>query len=88
MNHFGPCIGFVCTCSLYPIEVFKKGNRIRHINCLDMDLIIATNPYENSAGDLELVVSYWNNKYEAYMVAGLDVVWVKKDDRSKWRVIE
>lgn len=88
MEHQSNCIGFVCTCKTSLEQIFKKGNKIRHVNTLDVDLIVHDVRLSDSSDFVELKVWYFNRHYNILIGHGPDPVCISKSDAYKWSVIE
>lgn len=66
--------------------MFKAGNRIRHKNCIDIDLTICS--VNVSTTSIALEVLYWNRHYKAYAWPMTEWVEVKHEDVKNWTIIE
>ena len=67
--------------------IFKKGDRIRHRDCLDIDLIIV----KTVADDINssyLEVYYYNRFYRAIVILKTEIVEIEKEHLDNWLLIE
>ena len=67
--------------------MFHKGERWRHQNCIDVDIIVEKVVYRGP-NYWKLKVFYWNRHYKDIILPTTDLVKIKCEDLSKWKLME
>ena len=66
--------------------MFKKGDRWRHVNSLDIDIIVTNVSYVGPEY-VKLKVLYLNRNYNSIIFPKAETVQIKREDFPKWELI-
>ncbi len=67
--------------------MFKKGDRFRHRNCLDTDIIVSK-VVSQDTNSTYLEIYYYNRHYRAIILPKTEVVEIEQSQFANWSKIE